>query len=365
MPDPTADAHQMDDRLRRSAKDLADLKYALDQSAIVATTDVEGTITYVNDKFCEISKYPREALLGQNHRILNSGLHPIEFFKEMYRTIGRGGVWRGELRNRARDGNYYWVDTTIVPFLNDEGKPYQYIAIRYDITERKRSEAALREQSALAQVGKMAAVVAHEVRNPLAAIRGALQVIGRRLDAQSPEHAVIGEVISRVDGLSDIVQDLLLFARPRQPVLALVPIQELLTSTVSLMKQDPTLAHVTIHVARSDEVITADAQQIRQVLLNLLINGAQAMQGRGDIHVAVSAVGGGCELRIHDQGPGISREAREHLFEPFFTTKHRGTGLGLATARRILDAHGGRLTLESPSSGGTIAVVWVPRGGTT
>jgi PAS domain S-box-containing protein len=358
-------AREMDDRLRRSAKDLADLKYALDQSAIVATTDVEGTITYVNDKFCEISKYPREALLGQNHRILNSGLHPIEFFKDMYRTIGRGGVWRGELRNRARDGNYYWVDTTIVPFLNDEGKPYQYIAIRYDITERKRSEAALREQSALAQVGKMAAVVAHEVRNPLAAIRGALQVIGRRLDTQSPEHAVIGEVISRVDGLNDIVQDLLLFARPRQPVLAPLPVRELLTSTVSLIKQDPTLADVTIVVGESDDVIAADAQQLRQVLLNLLINGAQAMHGRGGIHITARTAGQGCELRIHDQGPGISPEAREHLFEPFFTTKHRGTGLGLATARRILDAHSGKLTLECPPSGGTTAVVWVPRSGAT
>lgn len=352
---------QLDDRLRRSAKDLADLKYALDQSAIVATTDVEGTITYVNDKFCEISKYPREALLGQNHRILNSGLHPTEFFREMYRTIGRGGVWRGELRNRARDGNLYWVDTTIVPFLDDHGKPYQYVAIRYDITERKRSEAALREQSALAQVGKMAAVVAHEVRNPLAAIRGALQVIGRRVDPHSPEHGVIREVISRVDGLNDIVQDLLLFARPKRPVLAPLPVRELLAGTISLVKQDPIFADLTIHVGPCEDIIAADAEQLRQVLLNLLINGAQAMHGRGDIRITAGTVGAGCELRIHDEGPGISAEARDHLFEPFFTTKHRGTGLGLATAKRILEAHGGELTLETAASGGTIAVVWVPK----
>ncbi len=360
MTDAANSTRQMGARLRRSDKDLADLKHALDQSAIVATTDVEGTITYVNDKFCEISKYPREALMGQNHRILNSGLHPVEFFREMYRSIGRGGVWRGELRNRAKDGSHYWVDTTVVPFLDDHGKPYQYIAIRYDITERKRAEAALREQTALAQVGKMAAVVAHEVRNPLAAIRGALQVIGRRLDTHSSEHEIIGEVISRVDGLNDIVDDLLLFARPRPPVLAPLTIQDLLHSTVSLIKQDPTLADVTISVPESACVITADAQQLRQVLLNLLINGAQAMQGRGEIRITAHAVDNGCEVRIHDEGPGISAEARDHLFEPFFTTKHRGTGLGLATARRILAAHGGTLTLESPPSGGTIAVVWVP-----
>ena len=106
MTDSSTTAPSLDDRLRRSAKDLVDLKYALDQSAIVATTDVAGTITYVNDKFCQISKYAREELMGQNHRILNSGLHPLEFFRDMYRTIGRGGVWRGDLRNRARDGNH-------------------------------------------------------------------------------------------------------------------------------------------------------------------------------------------------------------------------------------------------------------------
>lgn len=361
MTDSATTAPRMDDALRRTAKDLADLKYALDQSAIVATTDVHGTITYVNDKFCEISKYPREALVGQNHRILNSGLHSVEFFHEMYRTIGRGGVWRGELRNRDREGNYYWVDTTIVPFLDDRGKPYQYIAIRSDITERKRSEAALREQSALAQLGKMAAVVAHEVRNPLAAIRGALQVIGRRVDAQSPEHGVIREVISRVDGLNDIVLDLLLFARPRQPVLAVLPVRELLNSTVSLVRQDPIFADLTISVDHCDDIIVADADQLRQVLLNLLMNGAQAMHGRGEIRVTSGTAGNGCEIRIHDEGPGISPEARDHLFEPFFTTKHRGTGLGLITARRIVEAHHGRLTLECPPSGGTTATVWVPK----
>ncbi|NQW02992.1 MAG: PAS domain S-box protein, partial [Acidobacteria bacterium] len=317
--------------------------------------------TYVNDKFCEISKYSPDELLGKNHRILNSGLHSDEYFRELYQTISRGEVWHGELRNRTKHGNLYWVDTTIVPFLDDSGKPYQYTAIRYDITERKRSEAALRDQAALAQVGKMAAVVAHEVRNPLAGIRGALQVIGRRLDGQGPEKAIIEEVIARVDGLNDIVQDLLLFARPRQPLLAPLPVAELLAATVALVQQDPQFSGVTVTVASTDAVIAADADQLRQVLLNLLINSAQAMEGRGEIRVSVRAVNDGCEIRLHDNGPGIGQDVRDHLFAPFFTTKHRGTGLGLATARRILDAHHGTLKLECPASGGTAAVVWIPR----
>lgn len=343
--------------LRQSVRELEDIRYALDQSAIVASTNVHGDITYANDKFCEISKYAREELLGRNHRIINSGLHPLEFFRELYRTIASGRVWHGEIRNRAKDGTLYWVDTTIVPFLDDEGRPYQYTSIRYDITERKRSEAALREQQSLAHLGKMAAVVAHEVRNPLAGIRGAMQVIDKRLPAASPEHAIISEVIARVDTLNDIVQDLLLFARPKLPAPVSVSAAELVRETVSLFKQDPTVAHVAMRVDATDVVMRADPEQLKLVLLNLLINGAQAMQGRGEIGISFHRLAEWHEIRIVDHGPGIPVDVREHLFEPFFTTKHRGTGLGLATARRIIDGHGGTIELECPPGGGTVAIV--------
>ena len=135
---------QSEEKLQTTLHELAFQKFALDQAAIVAVTDLDGAITYANSKFCEISGFSQEELLGENHRFINSGYHSPEFFTNLWHTISSGNVWRGEIRNKAKDGSYYWTDSTIVPLLDDHAKPIQYLAIRFDISDRKKFEETLR-----------------------------------------------------------------------------------------------------------------------------------------------------------------------------------------------------------------------------
>lgn len=340
-------------------RELEDFRYALDQSAIVATTDVTGAIRYVNDKFCEISEYSREELIGQDHRIINSGHHPKAFIRDLWRTIASGRVWRGEICNRARSGRLYWVDTTIVPFLDDRGKPYQYVAIRYDISDRKLAEQKLVDQASLARLGEMAAVVAHEVRNPLAGLRGALQILSQRLKDERAERGIILEMIKRLDALNDRVNDMLRYAKPRSPELMRVPLRSLLEATADLARRDQSMAGLAIVVEGSELAAHGDPEMLREVFLNLILNAGQAMEGSGTVRVLIEG-GKAAVVRIADAGPGMSEDLLDRIFEPFFTTKRAGTGLGLAIVRRLLELQDGSVDVQSTSPAGTTIRVTLP-----
>ena len=340
-----------------SLRSLDEIRYALDQAAIVATTDRQGRITYVNDKFCEISQYSRDELMGQDHRIVNSRHHPKTFMRDLWLTIARGQVWRGEIRNRAKDGSFYWVDTTIVPFLDGTHHPRQYLSIRYDITARKQVEAQLREQAALAQLGQFAALVAHEVRNPLAGLRASLQVIDGRCQAR--DRSAIAAMIQRIDGLDDKVEDLLLYTRPRPARRQTVNVNALLRDVATTAHLSPGRSGSPIPVIGEDVKAAADPEMLRSALLNLTMNACQA--GSGDaVEVRVEAHGGFCRISVCDRGPGIPIAIRDRIFEPFFTTRVNGTGLGLAVVRRLLELQDGNVALHDREGGGTVAEVTIP-----
>jgi two-component system CheB/CheR fusion protein len=351
-----------DDRRAReqSRSRLEEIRYALDQAAIVAMTDQRGVITYVNDKFCEISKYSRRELVGQDHRIVNSGYHSKDFIRTLWRTIAQGNIWRGELRNRAKDGSIYWVDTTIVPFVNSEGKPRQYLAIRSDITQRKAAEAQLADQAALAQLGQLAAVVAHEVRNPLAGVRGTLQVLQGRLVAGHPDRPIMGAMIERLDALNEKVTDMLRFARPRTPSIDAVDLRGIVEDVVQSARASAGSTCSMVAIGGNAATALADAEMLRAVLLNLVLNACQASAGT-PVEIDIAETGGECRITIADRGPGIPDAYRDRVFEAFYTTKQSGTGLGLAIAKRLTELQSGRISLRRREGGGTVAEVTVPR----
>jgi signal transduction histidine kinase len=279
--------------------------------------------------------------------------------RDLWRTIAQGHVWRGEIRNRAKDGSFYWVDTTIVPFLDATGRPRQYLAIRSDITQRKVVEARLRAQEALTQLGELATIVAHEVRNPLAGLRASLQVLESRLPREMRERQIVGAMIERIDALNDKVEDILLYARPKTPNLQPVELRPVVSDVAAAAKAAGPSGSPPPILEMPDVVIVADVEMLRAVLLNLLLNACQAA-GAQPVEIVASVRDGRCQVSILDRGPGIPPDVRGKVFEPFFTTKRGGTGLGLAIVKRLMDLQGGAVSLRDREGGGSIATVELP-----
>jgi PAS domain S-box-containing protein len=350
-----------EEKLRNSLKELNDIKFALDQSSILAFTDAKGIITNVNDKFCEISKYSREELIGKDHSILNSGYHPPRFFKNLWKTIEEGKVWKGEIRNKAKDGTYYWVDTTIVPFLDEKGKPYQYLSIRNDITERKKTEETLHRQDKLAAVGQLAAGVAHEIRNPLTSIKGYAEFL--QLDEKDPERLEYFDIIlEEIERVNSIVEEFMVLAKPKAAILEEKNIVPIIKDVLNLLAFEARKKKVRLHFSSCEEIIQVecDEDRLKQVFLNLIKNGIEAMPNGGDLWVCTNVKDDKVEISIKDTGVGIPQEKLAKLGEPFFTTKEDGNGLGLMVSFKIIESHNGHIYVESEVDKGTTFNIVLP-----
>ncbi|MCM2532033.1 PAS domain S-box protein [Neobacillus pocheonensis] len=356
-----SDRKKAEEHLKVTIKDNTDIRFALDQSSIVAFTDAKGNITSVNDKFCEISRYNRDEIIGKNHHILNSGFHSKEFFKDLWKTIGEGKVWKGEIRNKAKDGTYYWVDTTIVPFINEEEKPYQYLAIRNDITERKKTEEVLHRQDKLAAVGQLAAGVAHEIRNPLTSMRGYAEFL--QLDEKNPERMeFLGIILDEIERVNTIVEDFMVLAKPKAVELEEKNVVPVIKNVVSLLEFEARKKNVRLTFDCNHEIIQIDCDEnrLKQVFLNFIKNGIEAMPNGGELHVKTIIHDNNVQISIQDTGVGIPKEKLKNLGEPFYTTKKNGNGLGLMVSFKIIESHNGKVFVESELNKGTTFNILLP-----
>jgi two-component system sensor kinase FixL len=328
----------------------------------IVVIDSRGIIEVFNQSAERMFGYSAREIVGESINLLMPAPYEDEhdgYIAEYLRTGKKKIIGIGrEVVGRRRDGSTFPMHLSVGEMR--VGSEAHFTGILHDLTPRLELEARLREQSAMAHLGEMAAVIAHEVKNPLAAVRGAIQVIGGRLPDDSRDKPVVGEIVSRIDALDALIKDLLLFARAPQPRMSSIHLDSLIRLTTTFFTDDPMFAGLNVDIADCHGAMEGDPDLLRIVFQNLLINAAQAIEGRGSVTVRFDRDAEWQHVRIIDQGPGMSAEIRRKLFRPFFTTKARGTGLGLATAKRLVELHGGTIAVESTPGAGTTVTVSLP-----
>ena len=363
-----------------SGEEFIDLKSAIDEAAIVAITNEQGVITYVNDKFCEISKYPRAELIGKTHRIINSGFHPKEFFVGMWGAISTGKVWEGEIRNRAKDGTFYWVNTTIVPFLDANKKPVRYVAVRYDITERISSQEKLKiEGRKLALSNKelqdFASVAAHDLQEPLRKIQSFADRLRSKssttLDAETVDY--LERIQKSSYRMQTLINDLLDYSRVSTKVqpFARVDLNQILTQVISdleirLEKTKGKIEYVDL------PKVDADPLQMTQLFLNIINNALKFHKPNVPPVVKISSRmttskrNGSeiCEITVADNGIGFDEKYSDRIFTIFQRLhgrqEYEGTGIGLAICRKIIERHEGTIIAKSIPGESATFVITLP-----
>ena len=355
----------------------AGLSAALDEAAIVAITDRAGRILYCNDKFEAVSGYSREELIGQTHRVVNSGVHPRDYFRDLYRTIARGEVWRGTIQNRAKSGEPYWVDTTIVPNLGSDGRPETYTAIRFEVSDHVRALKALELAQAEARQAaevrdRFFANISHEVRTPLNAVLGLASALAHTT-LTSRQTEMLKLITGAGDALRRVLDDMLDLSKMQagQFSLSLTPfdLRSDIETVVEMRRAVAEDKGLTLDVAFTPSAqgqVIGDGVRITQIVSNLVSNAVKfTAEGRVSVRVDVRD-DEGLVIEVEDTGMGFDAEAAQRLFKPFvqaddaISRQYGGTGLGLSICKSLAELMGGRITAESAPGEGSLFRVVLP-----
>jgi PAS domain S-box-containing protein len=360
--------------LMTARSQLQNIQYALNCSAIVAITDHIGNIIHVNDKFCEISKYTREELIGKNHRIINSGYHSHEFFSVLWKTISHGSSWTGEIKNRAKDGSYYWVNTTIIPVRMHSSKFYQYISIRYEITQRKLDEEKLKfyanklEQSNR-ELRDFASIAAHDLQEPLRKIQafGDRLSVRYRKDLSDEAQDFLDRMLSSTKRMRRLIDDLLTYSRVAMHIQSFesISLEQVVQDVLSDLELcvEQTKAQIS---TSNLPIVNADPSQMHQLFQNLIGNALKFCRPHMTPIIQISAIQSQdeCLLLITDNGIGFDEKYLDRIFTIFQRLhgreEYEGTGVGLAVCRRIVERHGGSITAKSIPGQGAQFLVSLP-----
>ncbi|SNB45840.1 nitrogen regulation protein NR(II) [Geobacter sp. DSM 9736] len=330
-------------------------------SSIVANLN-SGLLTLNHEGRIRVFNQYAESLTGMTQtEAYGRYLHEI-FPSICYLGETMNDVQRGEFFFTCFDGTERTIGFKSVPLSDAVGEKTGVIVIFQDLTRLKRMEEELKKADRLSAIGQLAAHIAHEIRNPLASISGSVQLLAQEVAADANNGKLIDIVVRETDRLNKLIHDFLAYARPVKPDLRAMRLSELLSSVELLLRQDVRFAHVSIQVSCDDHVIIeADCDQMEQVFWNLMVNAAEAMEYQGTIKITVKqdAVGS-VTISVSDTGCGMDRSEMNRVFEPFFTSKKKGTGLGLATVYRIIEAHGGTITVESSKGKGSVFTVNLP-----
>jgi len=377
---------QTSDLVARS-RELEFQKHALDAHCIVSIADIRGNITYANDKFCETSGYSREELIDQNHRILKSDEHPPEYYSELWRTITAGEVWQGEIKNRKKDGGFYWVNVTIVPFLDERGVPFQYVAIRTDVSTEKQRSLELTEATKAAEAANSAksnflATMSHEIRTPLNGVLGLAQLLGdTQLNAD--QRKKVDTILASGQTLLSIINDVLDMSRIEaggveleNTVFDLTNLVSMIATPFQSLADDKGLTLALTDRLDPSMVLKGDPVRLRQILWNLLSNAIKFTED-GSVRLIVEEIRDGrnkaktakdhlLHFAVEDTGAGIASSRLGAIFDSFtqedssITRKFGGTGLGLSIAKQLTEMMGGTIEVSSEIGEGTRFDVYIP-----